>query len=213
MFQKSVKSELKDKSSQEKFIETTLKETELNYMKYKRAAIRYAKALMQLSIEKNCLQATYKDMLLLDSVCKENKDLRLLLSSPIVNSKKKLEILTQIFDSKTSDLTKTYISIITNKKREALIPEISESFISQYKRYSNIQEATIITSTKISQKTKDKVVKYIQAQGAKKVELLEVINEKIIGGAIIRIEDKQLDLSISNEISKLRKTFNKNTYS
>lgn len=182
-------------------------------MKYKRAAIRYAKALMQLSKEKNCLQATYKDMLLLDSVCKENKDLRLLLSSPIVNSKKKLEILTQIFDSKTSDLTKTYISIITNKKREALIPEISESFISQYKRYSNIQEATIITSTKISQKTKDKVVKYIQAQGAKKVELLEVVNEKIIGGAIIRIEDKQLDLSISNEISKLRQTFNINTYS
>ena len=81
-------------------------------MKYKRAAIRYAKALMQLSKEKNCLQATYKDMLLLDSVCKENNDLRLLLNSQIVNSKKKLEILTQIFDSKTSDLTKNYISII-----------------------------------------------------------------------------------------------------
>lgn len=182
-------------------------------MKHQRAAIRYAKALMQLSIEKNCLQAMYHDMLLLDSVCKENKELRLLLNSPIVNSKKKLEILTQIFDLKTSDLTKTYISIITNKKRESLIPEISESFINQYKRHSNIQEATIITSTKISQKTKDKVVKYIQAQGAKKVELHEIINEKIIGGAIIRIGDKQLDLSISNEISKLRKTFNKNTYS
>ena len=76
-----------------------------------------------------------------------------------------------------------------------------------------ILKSSPISSTKISQKTKDKVVKYIQAQGAKKVELLEVVNEKIIGGAIIRIEDKQLDLSISNEISKLRKTFNKNTYS
>ena len=182
-------------------------------MKYKRAAIRYAKALMQLSIEKNCLQSTYKDMLLLDSVCKENKEFRLLLSSPIINSKKKLEILTQIFDSEISNLTKSYISIITNKKREALIPEISLSFLKQYKTHSNIQEATIITSTKISQKTREKAVRYIEGLGVKKVELIEVVNESIIGGAIICIDDKQLDLSIANEISELRKNFNKNTYS
>ena len=56
-------------------------------------------------------------------------------------------------------------------------------------------------------------MRYIEGLGVKKVELIEVVNESIIGGAIIRIDDKQLDLSIANEISELRKNFNKNTYS
>ena len=60
-------------------------------MKQTRAAIRYAKALIQLSIENNCLQDTQQDMLLIEKVCRENKDLILLLNSPIVKPKKKLE--------------------------------------------------------------------------------------------------------------------------
>ena len=181
-------------------------------MKHKRAAIRYAKALIQLSIEKKCLKETYHDMLLVGSVCRENKDLRLLLDSPIIKSKKKLEILKQIFDAKICSLTELYITIITNKKRESLIPQISHSFITQYKKHLNIQEATITTSTKIPQQIKDKVVEYVEQQGAQKVELKEVVDENIIGGAIIRIDDKQLDLSVASEISELRQMFNKNLY-
>lgn len=181
-------------------------------MKQTRAAIRYAKALIQLSIENNCLQDTQQDMLLIEKVCRENKDLILLLNSPIVKPKKKLEILKLIFDSKTSALIGSYISIITNKKRESLIPAISKSFIKLYKKHLNIQEATLITSSKISQKIKDKVVSYIKHQGAQKVELNEVVDKSIIGGAIIRIDDKQLDLSVASEISELRQMFNKNLY-
>jgi F-type H+-transporting ATPase subunit delta len=109
-------------------------------------------------------------------------------------------------------LIRSYIAIITNKKRESLIPAISQSFIKLYKKHLNIQEATVITSSKISQKIKDKVVSYIKQQGAQKVELNEVVDKSIIGGAIIRIDDKQLDLSVASEISELRQMFNKNLY-
>ena len=56
------------------------------------------------------------------------------------------------------------------------------------------------------------VVEYVEQQGAQKVELKEVVDENIIGGAIIRIDDKQLDLSVASEISELRQMFNKNLY-
>ena len=41
------------------------------------------------------------------------------------------------------------------------------------------------------------------------MELTEVINKDILGGAIIRIGDKQLDASIASNISELKQTFNK----
>ena len=57
---------------------------------------RYAKALLNLAIEQKSLDACYNDMVLLNSSCVENKDLALMLKSPIVNTDKKNEILNQI---------------------------------------------------------------------------------------------------------------------
>ena len=48
--------------------------------------------------------------------------------------------------------------------------------------------------------------------GEIEVELEEVVDENIIGGAIIKIGDKQLDASVVSQISELRQMFNKNLY-
>ena len=52
----------------------------------------------------------------------------------------------------------------------------------------------------------------MKRQTSNSVELTEVIDKNIIGGAIVRIGDRQLDLSILKEISELKQTFNKNVY-
>ena len=61
-------------------------------MKYSRVTIRYAKALLQLSVEEKSLDSSYRDMVLLDSICSESKELSLLLKSPIVKTDRKLKI-------------------------------------------------------------------------------------------------------------------------
>ena len=181
-------------------------------MKKSRVAIRYAKALLQFSIEQNSLEGSYNDMILLDGVCSENKELSLLLKSPIVKTDHKQKIFDQIFTNKISKLSMMFIGIIIAKKRESLLEGIAQSFIDLYKQKNNIESATITTAVKISDELKTKVITYIKSQTNNKVELKEVVNENLIGGAVIRMGDKQLDTSISTEISELRQTFNKNLY-
>jgi len=151
-------------------------------------------------------------MILLDGVCSENKELSLLLKSPIVKTDHKLKIFDQIFTNKISKLSMMFISVIITKKRESLLEGIAQSFIDLYKQKNNIESATITTAVKISEELKTKVITYIKSQTNNKVELKEVVNENIIGGAVIRMGDKQMDASISTEISELRQTFNKNLY-
>ena len=43
-------------------------------------------------------------------------------------------------------------------------------------------------------------------------ELTEKVDEKLIGGAVIRMGDKQLDASVLRQINDLKQTFNKNLY-
>jgi F-type H+-transporting ATPase subunit delta len=181
-------------------------------MRQSRVTNRYAKALLQLSIDKVVLEQSYDDMVLITMVCKQNKDLALLLKTPIVKTDLKLKILNEIFSNKLGALAMMFVRTITSKKREDLLASIAQSFIDLYKKHNNIESATVTTAFPLNNTFKEKVVKYIKNHDDKQVELTEVVDKNIIGGAIIRIGDKQLDSSVASEISKLRKTFNKNLY-
>lgn len=181
-------------------------------MKQSRATIRYAKALLQLSIEQEALESSYSDMLLLESICSESKDLSLLLKSPIVKTDQKLKIFNQIFNQKLNKLVMAFVQIIIIKKRESLLEEIAKSVIMLYKKHNRIETATITTAVSISEELKQRIITYIKTQTNSQVELTEIVDKNIIGGAIIRMEDKQIDASISTEIEELRQTFNKNLY-
>ena len=181
-------------------------------MKRSRATIRYAKALLELSIEQNSLENSYHDMVLIESVCSESRDFALLLKSPIVKADHKLKIFRQIFEGKLSNSSMMFINIILTKKRESLIRGISKSFIALYKQHNNIESASIKTAVPISQQLKEEVLSYIKSETSNSVELTEIVDAKIIGGAIIKMGDKQLDASVSTELAELRQVFNKNLY-
>ena len=70
-----------------------------------RAASRYAKSLLELAAEKGALEEVHNDMLLLDAICKENRDFMLMLKNPIIKHFKKRQILEAIFKGKVNAIT------------------------------------------------------------------------------------------------------------
>lgn len=181
-------------------------------MKATRLTLRYAKSLLNLSIQQNSLDKTLTDMNYIKDVCSENKDLVLLLKSPVVKTDKKALILSNIFSTYISEITMSFITIITLKKREMYLEGIAESFISLYKNYSNIETVTVTTPHPLDDKTKLEILDFVKKNGKQNIEMKELINKELIGGMIIKIGDKQIDASVSRNIKKLKKSFNKNLY-
>ena len=181
-------------------------------MKQSRVTIRYAKALFELAIEQERLEQSYNDMVFIDAVCTESKELSLLLKSPIIKTDKKLKILEDIFGSKIGKASMSFINIITTKKRESLLTLIASSFITLYKTHNKIATAIVVTASPLDELLRTEVVSFIKKHGEDNVKLTEKVDSTIIGGAIIRMGDKQLDASVSKAISELRQIFNKNLY-
>ena len=98
-------------------------------MMQSKVTLRYAKALLQLSVEQKLLDQSHNDMLMINATCVESKDLALLLKSPIVKTDQKLRIINEIFDGKIGKLSMMFVNIITTKKRESLLSEIAKSFV------------------------------------------------------------------------------------
>jgi len=181
-------------------------------MKQTRATLRYAKSLFDLAIEQDILKKCKEDMQFVADTCASSKDLSLLLKSPIIKTDQKLSIFKEVLYDKMSEVSIRFVNIITNKKRESLLEGIANSFITLYKAHKNIESATVTTAFPLEETLRKEVTDFIKTYGETEVDLTEKVDEKIIGGAIIRMGDKQLDASVKKAIAELKQTFSKNLY-
>jgi F-type H+-transporting ATPase subunit delta len=176
-----------------------------------RATLRYAKSLFELAKEQNAIESCKADMETIVSTCAASKELALLLKSPVINTDKKLAILSDVFTN-LSELSNSFITLITKKKREGLLLEIAHQFMLVYKASLGIETAVITSAQALDDSLRSQVLEFIKKQGLEKVELTEKVNENLIGGAIVRIGDRQLDASVLRQINDLKQSFNKNLY-
>ncbi len=181
-------------------------------MKQSRATARYAKSLLEISEEKGLVDDAYNDMLFVRSVCVLNKDFSNLLKTPIVKTDLKISIINEIFHNKVNPLTLSFLILITKKKREGLLSAITSSFIALYKNKKNIKEVTITTAVSLDQELRQEVLRYVKGTSNSNIELIEKVDPRLVGGAVIRMDDKQLDTSISSKLKSLKQEFSKNLY-
>lgn len=166
--------------------------------------VRYAKAFFSLAKEKNRLTELKKDVELVSTVCHESVDFTLLLENPVVKQSKKEEIATLIFSEKISRFTLDFLHLIIRKKRETHIPAICRYFLSLARKDQNIQSAVLTTAVEIDPGVIEKMVAVIEKELAVKIELSTQIKPEIIGGMILRLDDKQYDASIAMQLEKIR---------
>ncbi len=168
-------------------------------------ASRYAKSLMELAVENKQLDAVKNDMKTVQLVCNQNREFILFLNSPVIKTDKKLAVLSDLFIGKISDLSLSFLNLITSKRRESYIGDITAAFDELYKENKNIFTAVVTSANGLDEKTKLKVIDLIKSQMNGEVELTEKIDANTIGGFILKIGDRQIDKSVARQLNNLKK--------
>jgi F-type H+-transporting ATPase subunit delta len=176
-----------------------------------RFSSRYAKALLDLSVEQNQLDAVYADMLTIGGIIDGNRDLQLLLKSPVVNSDKKAKILKAVLTNlnKVSD---GFVQLLVSKGRESHLAEVTQSFVDQYKVMKGITMAYVKTAVKLDESTRHLVIAEASKMAGGHIEIAEVVDPNLIGGFILRVGDQLIDHSVSGKLKSLKREFSENLY-
>ena len=177
-----------------------------------RVSHRYAKSLLDLSLEKGQLEQVYEDMQVVQSTIRQSHELSVLLNSPIIKTDKKQDILKAIFGGNIGVITSSFIDIISRKRREGELLNVAESFIAQYKKHKNILTAVITTASGLDANIRAKVMEIVKATAKSDLQLVEKVDKDLIGGFVLRIGDKQVDSSIMRQIRDLERNFSENPY-
>ena len=168
-----------------------------------RAAIRYSKAIFQIAKESNNLPNIKDDMDSIISAHESSEDFKKLINNTLINYSDRKEILSTVI-SKMNEKTNNLIDLLITNKRLSILYDIAHGFNDIYNRENNIERATVITATPISDKIKTQVLKKIQTLSNKSIEIENIIDETIIGGFILRYENREYNASFSQRLSKLK---------
>ena len=175
-----------------------------------RAAIRYAKAILNLSLDLEKADIVNDDMQLIASSIEENNELQLLLDSPVIRAEAKKSTLVAIFDKKIDNTSVSLINLLVENKRLPLLPEVAKQYTILYDQHKGSQVAEVTTAIPLTADLEEKALAKIKEITGKKVSLENIIDPTIIGGFILRVGDKQFDASILGKMNNLRRTFDNN---
>lgn len=167
-------------------------------------SVRYAKAVFQSASEQQVLDRVYEDMEVLTSTCKL-EEFQYMLVVPTLQPSQKIKVLRSIFEKHVTKITMSLIDLVAKNKRETYLPGIARNFMDLYRKEKRIRAATLVTAQAVDEAAMEAIRELIRKAYDSEVELSSSVNEDVIGGFVLTIEDKQYDASVASNLRKIKK--------
>ncbi len=171
-----------------------------------RAAIRYAKAILETAVSTGKANQVNDDMKSIIAAVNSSADLKDFLASPIITSEVKMNVLSEVFGSVQAD-TKSLFRLLQENKRFEILEAIATQFNAQFDEMNGVEVAKVTTAFPITADLEAKILAKATAMSTKKITIQNTIDPSIIGGFILRIGDKQYNASVSNRLQELKREF------
>ena len=176
-------------------------------MTNQRVADRYAKSLLDLAIERGQLEKIRSDV---DNIlaAADNRDMQMLLASPVINPSKKKAVLNEILAKMgANEITMLFTDILVSKGRESDLIGIFRAWDSQYKALNKITTVQVTSATELGDAELKVIKSRLIESGMTEasVDLETTVDPSIIGGFVLEFDGKVYDASVKHKLSELRK--------
>ena len=171
-----------------------------------RAAIRYAKAILETAVSSGNATKVNDDMLAVAATVSGNAELSDFLSSPVTSSEVKMNAVKEIFASVQPE-TNSLFRLLQENKRFEILAAIASQFNAQFDEMNGVEVANVTTAFPITAELEKQVLEKIATISNKKITVQNTVDPSIIGGFILRIGDKQYNASVANRLQELRREF------
>lgn len=171
-------------------------------------ANRYAKALYDYADGLGQEGVTYLQAKKLIEVFTKKRNLLAAFQSPIAPTHLKLEAIEEMLSKPLCEAFEKFIKLVIDHNRERFFFFMLNSYVKVYKERQSIVDVTITTAAPIEADKAEKIAALVSGDTkGKKVEILQKVNPDIIGGFILRVNNKLINASIGRQISLLKQKY------
>jgi len=169
-----------------------------------RAAIRYAKAILDLANSKGVAEAVNNDMKLIASTIESNLELSTFIQNPTTRVDVKESALLEVF-ANVNGITKGLFHLLFENKRFEILDAIAVQYSKVFDESNGVEVAKVTTAIPMDAVLEAKVLAKIATLSDKKITIENIVDPAIIGGFILRIGDQQYNASVANRLQVLKR--------
>ncbi len=179
-------------------------------------ASRYATALLKLVDETGSGEVVVSQAKAVIAALTDFPDLRRLLSDPSVPDSKKISLLEvaatgdQSAAPAASVELKRFFELLIRNGRIGDISLALKSFEDQYCQARGIVRGRLVLPSEPDEAARmleNKIRSLIESKTGKTLQLTTEVDETLIGGFVLEVEDKLLDASVSRQLERIRSQF------
>jgi F-type H+-transporting ATPase subunit delta len=173
---------------------------------------RYARAFYAYAVDNREEEKVYDEMKFLSYTFLSVPELKKILQNPVLSLEIKVQMLETASGGNITKCSKRFFEFVFNKEKHDLLLYIASAYLSVYRKAKKLVYVDLITAVEPEKGFVENIKKYIlkEYDNNTVIEMSITLNPDIIGGFILNVDGKQLNLSVKGELENVRKTILKN---
>jgi F-type H+-transporting ATPase subunit delta len=170
------------------------------------AAIRYARALLDVSVkEKGDLQGIEQDLAAWVDLLTRHPALEKVLLNPAIPVQRKQATVAELNARlKTSPVLAKLVALLAERDRLVLLPELLASYRERLLAHQNVVRAEVTTAVPLAADRTQAIERGLAQLTGRTVTLATKVNPSIIGGVVTRIGSTVYDGSVTTQLQKMK---------
>jgi len=168
----------------------------------------YGEALFEIAMEsgEDKAQELMEEILAINDVLQQNPEFDELMKHPGIPKQEKLQVLANVFKGRVSEELESFLEVIVSKERYRDMPDIFGYFIDRVKEARKIGVAFVTTAVELTDAQKSAVeARLLETTVYRTMEMHYAVDAGLIGGMVVRINDRVVDSSIRTKLDSLKK--------
>ena len=164
----------------------------------------YASALFSLAREQGNEEEVRDGLRLVASAFGEVPDYTALLSSPNIPAEERCAMLSRAFDGRVPEYVLSFVQLLCKRNHIRFIGECVNEYEALFRALASLSTARVVSAVALTDEEKKALTKKLEKLSGHRVTMQYEIDETILGGLIVYMDDKVIDGSLRRKIQKVK---------
>ena len=166
---------------------------------------RYANALFELALEAKALDRVMSELDTFAALLDESADLRRLVRSPVFSAGEQARALAAILKrAEISGLTANFLGLVTRNRRLFAVREMIEDYKALAAAHRGETTAEVTSAEALDEEEMKALKTAIKEAMGTDVVIAAKVDERLIGGLIVKVGSRQIDTSLRGKLNNLQ---------
>jgi len=165
----------------------------------------YAEALFDLGQRHDMLEAFANALNVVNGLLETQPEIREFLQAPTVEPERKKRVLKEAFRGRTPALFLNFLLLVVDKGRQRLLPEIGREYHALLDEHLGRMHVQVTVAREPDERMEEEIAAALSSMLSRTVVPHFRVDPRILGGMVVRYDDRVLDGSLRSRLNSLRR--------